>query len=558
MIGLHLQDPIPDWPDAVAQAAPGTWHKFFQVEACSEAKARRPDCRTIYRHHVDHQDAFIWAPDLYQAARDFFTRFIDGTFEQHAANVDAVEELNEYYATGDDPDTMAQKISWSRAVMQVWANEYRPRFPHIRLVVANTAIGNDIPVSVAEVAYNTGAILSYHAYTPVHGGAVLAGEAPYYSQRWQAMDQRFTAHGYYCDWLLTEVGPVGYSVWPNGDVALHAFDGWRHADVCGGDVASMTAALESLVAGMASFNAAHGGRCLGGQFFTSNVHSGWEYFRLAQPEAGAVMAHFAAWQPPITPPDPEPEPVTLEYRPCDTEFITQVFGARPDAYAPLPGHDGLDYAAPYGAPIWAAEAGEVLHASEWRWSSNTLSAYGYHVVIQHSDYATVYAHLRPPLLVLPGDIVEAGELLGWVGDRETSGENSTGPHLHLGLLDQSGLRQPFNGYPEWVFGRVIDPMFYVEGLPTPDTDPEPPIDAVFAAAVWEESIDQQTIQLNPDAALQGRMLGDGFSPVSGEFWMEDDDGTEYACHAAERLDDGARRVYMAEVPHWGHVWYITG
>ncbi len=313
LIGLHMQDPVPDWgPRAVLPMPPETWHKIFQVEIAREAKhgnehwPGNPTCRIVYRHHVDHQDPFLFAADKRKAAREFFSRFIDGTFEQHAANVDAVEELNEYFAAGEPADGRAHKIAWAQAVARVWAEEYRPRFPHIRLVLANTAVGNDIPIEVAQAAAQYGAILSYHGYTPVRNGAILADQARWYSDRWQTMDAEYWAAGIGVYWLLTEIGPVGYSQTPNGDVHLHAFAGWAAMDVMNGNAGALAAQLKGQADRMATWNRQNGGRCLGGQVFTTNVHSGWEWFRLVNPALGQVFGELAAHQTPAPPPPPPP------------------------------------------------------------------------------------------------------------------------------------------------------------------------------------------------------------------------------------------------------------
>lgn len=171
-----------------------------------------------------------------------------------------------------------------------------------------------------------------------------------------------------------------------------------------------------------------------------------------------------------SPPDKPTANIQLIYRPCDTQFISQIFGANPANYAdiPLPGHDGLDYAVVKDAPYYAAASGVVVHASDRRWSSNTASNYGWHVVLQHEGgYATVYAHARPDLPVKVGDEVAAGQIVGYSGNTGFS----TGYHLHLGLLDQTGTVDPDNGYPTtWKYGRPVNPWPWVEGKPAPPTD----------------------------------------------------------------------------------------
>jgi murein DD-endopeptidase MepM/ murein hydrolase activator NlpD len=85
------------------------------------------------------------------------------------------------------------------------------------------------------------------------------------------------------------------------------------------------------------------------------------------------------------------------------------------------GHDGIDIRAPRGTPVYAAEAGRVIHAG------GGLGDYGKVVILKHvGRYSTVYAH-HDSLRVSKGDFVERGDLIGTVG---TSG-NASGPHLHF-------------------------------------------------------------------------------------------------------------------------------
>ena len=110
-LGGHLQVPVPDWPSVVAKSKPGTWHKMFQLEMATTAKQANPQVRTVFRHHVDHQAGFLFAPDKIDAARAFLARFAppgDSTWATHAPNIDMVLDLNEYYATGE-PDYERQQ-----------------------------------------------------------------------------------------------------------------------------------------------------------------------------------------------------------------------------------------------------------------------------------------------------------------------------------------------------------------------------------------------------------------------------------------------------------------
>jgi murein DD-endopeptidase MepM/ murein hydrolase activator NlpD len=102
------------------------------------------------------------------------------------------------------------------------------------------------------------------------------------------------------------------------------------------------------------------------------------------------------------------------------------FGMRYDPYFRVwQLHAGTDYAAPSGAPIFAAGAGRVIRAG---WNGG----YGNYTCIYHGELrdgrgiATCYAH-QSSIGVSVGERVSRGEVIGRVG---TTGA-STGNHLHF-------------------------------------------------------------------------------------------------------------------------------
>ena len=83
-------------------------------------------------------------------------------------------------------------------------------------------------------------------------------------------------------------------------------------------------------------------------------------------------------------------------------------------------HWGVDMAAPYGTPYYAAHAGTVVLA-------RMNGGYGNEVVIDHGNgVETIYGHASR-LIVTEGQRVDAGQLLGYIG----STGYSTGNHLHF-------------------------------------------------------------------------------------------------------------------------------
>jgi murein DD-endopeptidase MepM/ murein hydrolase activator NlpD len=83
-------------------------------------------------------------------------------------------------------------------------------------------------------------------------------------------------------------------------------------------------------------------------------------------------------------------------------------------------HPGIDIAVPMGTPIRAAGGGTVADAGD-------DPEYGHFILITHPDgYESMYGHASR-VLVLPGQVVAAGEVIGLSG----STGRSTAPHLHF-------------------------------------------------------------------------------------------------------------------------------
>ncbi len=99
-------------------------------------------------------------------------------------------------------------------------------------------------------------------------------------------------------------------------------------------------------------------------------------------------------------------------------------------------HAGIDIAAPYGAPVIAADAGEVIF-------TGVLGGYGNAIVVDHGGgLATTYNHLSA-FRVGSGQRVGRGQLIGNVGCTGYC----TGPHLHFEVR---------------VNGSPVDPLPYLQ------------------------------------------------------------------------------------------------
>jgi murein DD-endopeptidase MepM/ murein hydrolase activator NlpD len=132
-------------------------------------------------------------------------------------------------------------------------------------------------------------------------------------------------------------------------------------------------------------------------------------------------------------------------------LITQHFGDHPDWYKPyrLPGHDGVDFAAPAGSPVYAVAPGVVSETNNGFRRNGQPHPYGLHVRIDHAPGCqTIYAHLSE-IHAAEGAVIAGGEQIGLVG----STGNSTGPHLHL------SLKMP-GGQAGWPYS-LVDPLPYL-------------------------------------------------------------------------------------------------
>lgn len=83
-------------------------------------------------------------------------------------------------------------------------------------------------------------------------------------------------------------------------------------------------------------------------------------------------------------------------------------------------HKGVDLAASFGTPVYAANGGSILFAG---WNSY---GYGYTVVIVNGPFTTLYSHLSA-IRVGCGQSVSSGDVIGTVGSSGSASE----PHLHF-------------------------------------------------------------------------------------------------------------------------------
>ena len=134
----------------------------------------------------------------------------------------------------------------------------------------------------------------------------------------------------------------------------------------------------------------------------------------------------------VTVPEAEPDPTPVVSRivsPLAGETVA-VFSVDQLMYDPTLGdwrtHDGIDIRAEALTPVVSTAAGTVLSVEE-------DGRLGVTVRIEHSGgYVTTYASLHPETLVEAGQSVEAGEVIGAVGNTSL-GEAALGAHLHFSV-----------------------------------------------------------------------------------------------------------------------------
>ena len=89
-------------------------------------------------------------------------------------------------------------------------------------------------------------------------------------------------------------------------------------------------------------------------------------------------------------------------------------------YKTITHHDGMDFAAATGTPIYATANGTIEKSAYDR------GGYGKHVIINHGfGYKTLYAHMNE-IKASKGSTVKRGDVIGYVGNTGLS----IGPHLH--------------------------------------------------------------------------------------------------------------------------------
>lgn len=124
-------------------------------------------------------------------------------------------------------------------------------------------------------------------------------------------------------------------------------------------------------------------------------------------------------------------------QPIDNKDLTRLHTSYGMRFHPLLGyvrpHNGLDFTAPKGTPVYATGDGRVANAYH-------SSSYGNVVYINHGfDFETRYAHLTKYIVGI-GEQVKRGQVIGYVGNTGTS----VSAHLHYEILFKNSFTNPIN------------------------------------------------------------------------------------------------------------------
>lgn len=119
------------------------------------------------------------------------------------------------------------------------------------------------------------------------------------------------------------------------------------------------------------------------------------------------------------------------------KHVASGFGYRTDPFTKARKmHEGMDFTAKTGTPIFASGDGIVTRAD------NSASGFGNHIVIRHGyGYETLYAHLSK-YKCRAGQRVKRGDIIGYVG----STGRSEAPHLHYEVHKNGKVVNPLNFY----------------------------------------------------------------------------------------------------------------
>lgn len=184
--------------------------------------------------------------------------------------------------------------------------------------------------------------------------------------------------------------------------------------------------------------------------------------------------------------------------PLDSMFVTSCYGMRfHPVYKVDKMHNGDDYRATEGTPIYAVEDGIVV-ISKCNEGGVTKGA-GFYYVIDHGSYQSRYCHLRE-LMIGVNKKVKAGDLIGYSG---TTGAIS-GAHLHFEI--RTGKYNPYTFWDTDLNGEYkngIDPEEFFKEM------------EIMENLTWEEVVNM-TMD-SPEKWTKGLMAFKEMADLIGDF-----------------------------------------
>lgn len=122
-------------------------------------------------------------------------------------------------------------------------------------------------------------------------------------------------------------------------------------------------------------------------------------------------------------------------------------------------HEGIDIMAPKGTPVFSVSTGTINRIG-W----NTYGGWRINITDAAGQYRMYYAHLSayaPGLRI--GDSIQAGQLIGFVGDTGYGGAGTVGmfaPHLHFGLYrnDDGRAIDAYDYLRYWEQNKIASPF----------------------------------------------------------------------------------------------------
>lgn len=307
---LHLQRTVPNWLECLPLLPDGSQVKATGgYEVFADVKAVNPKLFTVHRmvrgdlEHYDGSSSSGWfdPKTAKNLARAWFDAFVDGTFvDKIARHTDAVSWHNEIWADSQNSVEREERIAATEAAVNVWNNEYRPRFENdIRLIIGEAAPGNGMPRRIAELAIQSDNIVGYHPYEwwrrKVRSGWE---ERLHTSLRFVLMEQEW---GLRPVWAFTEAGPLESAV-----------TGWRAPECLGGDSKLYVDAVRLWIRDVAQTEAYKQNRIRGFALFTTFAPNDqkWGTFHTAQPELNKLAKMVREEWKPMNEPVPTNPPVT--------------------------------------------------------------------------------------------------------------------------------------------------------------------------------------------------------------------------------------------------------